>query len=163
MVRPQFPWPTPHDCVDERFVYTFNKFTNPVLGNTIAGLTKLQNIPLLLDPDAPFLWKGFTFYDVTVPEMYIRFKDPSGNFLSEGYVLEEHYGFLQGQGLAFAAGQGSPTPLEADAGGGQGAVFCPAGGIIEINFYNPNAGTVTPPTIILHGDKRFPKSLRRKC
>jgi hypothetical protein len=156
MIRPQFPFPTPPDCYDEDFVYSFNSTNTPALGTSIAAGAQLQNIPLLLTPDAPFLWRGLS---TPVSNLMIRFKEPAGNYLSDGYVPIDLYTVPAG----ITTTQGTPVILEADAGDGQGAIFCPAGGIVTVYFYNSTAGSLTPPSIQLLGVKRYPKSLRKAC
>jgi hypothetical protein len=158
MLRPQFPFPTPEDCEDQDFLYIFNANDVPVLGNLITAGSQLLNIPLLLDPDAPFLWRGLAMENVN---LMVRFKDPSGNYLSDGFVLFSLYGVPGG--IAGVAQNGQPVVLEADAGNGQGAIFCPAGGIVQVDFYNNTAGSLTPGSIQLLGIKRYPKSLREAC
>ena len=166
MYRPQFPFPTPKDCVDEDVVYVFNANNLPVLGNAIAGGTQLLNIPLNLDPDAPFLWRGFMTQSGNPGiGLAIQFRDPSGNLLSDGFVPIPIYSVPAGSNnpLGISGNQGTPVLLEADAGEGQGAIFCPAGATIQINFYNPTGSPITPPTILFSGVKRYPRELRRNC
>ena len=162
MIRPQFPYPTPRDCTDEDFGYIFNSNNVPALGTSITAGSQLLNIPLLLDSDAPFLWRAIA---LEASLLMVRFKEPAGNYLSQGFIPVGLYG-VPSSGVVnpgTSVLQGQPVALEADAGDGQGAIYCPAGGIVEVNFYNATSGSVTPPSIQLLGVKRFPKSLRRKC
>jgi len=156
VIRQQFPFPTPPDCVDEDFVYVFNSNNVAILGTSIAAAAEVRDIPLQLEPDAPFLWRGLS---VESSNLMIRFKDPAGNFLSNGYAPINLYACPAG----ISAEQGQPVALEADAGGGQGAIFCPAGSIIQVFFYNNTVGSLTPTPIQLVGVKRFPRSMKRNC
>lgn len=79
------------------------------------------DIPLFLEPDVPFRWRGI---DVTGPLNFgIRLKDPDGNWLSDDYVPLEVYSGYPGA----APGQpgAAPVPLDLD-------IPCPAAGVVYL-------------------------------
>jgi hypothetical protein len=57
--RPQFAYPTSRGCRDEDFVYYFDGSNVPLLANGLAAGVEIDYIPLPLDQDAPFYWRGW--------------------------------------------------------------------------------------------------------
>jgi hypothetical protein len=141
--RPQFSYPSIPDCREEQFHYAYDSTNASGLGTSIAAGAFLLNVPLSLQPDAAFLWRGFKVAD---SGLAIRFKDPYGNYLSPCPIPIALY---------------ADTPLDtnSDAGGfcipwPQG-IYCPPGGAVNVDFYNPTSGALTPTAIALYGLKRF--------
>jgi hypothetical protein len=143
LYRPQFPYATIPDCREEEFHYTYDSTNVGALGTSIAAGDQLLNVPLPLQPDAALLWRGFK---VGSSGLAIRLKDPFGNYLSACPVPITLYG-------------ATPVDANSDAGGwcvpwGQG-IYCPPGGNVFVDFYNPTSGALTPTAISLYGMKRF--------
>ena len=84
--RPQFPFRTPPQFQDKDFVHYFDQTTVPLF-NTALSLAAggiILNIPLQLQADAPFSIRGIK---VNGPANFaVRFRDPYGNYLSEGFI-----------------------------------------------------------------------------
>lgn len=142
LYRPQFPYPSIRECKEEQFHYTFDSTDIPALGLAIPAASFALNIVLHLEPDAAFLWRGFK---VSNSGLAIRFKDPYGNYLSPCAVPIELYGtcptvFSEEGGFCVAFSQG---------------IYCPPGGNVLVDFYNPTAGSLTPSAITLYGVKRL--------
>lgn len=151
--RPQFCYPTPPGCRDEDFVYYFDGSNTPLLNQDVQGLT-LSNIPLPLQQDAPFYWRGIKVElrgaggGPAIPDLYVKFQDPYLNFLSDGLVSATTYGFAQNP-VVFNQAEytGPPVPLEPE-------IYCPPGGLIQFFLFCPT-GTVSYPMVTLFGVKRF--------
>lgn len=137
MYRPQFAYSTPPGCRDEEFIYTFDGSNTAMLNQDISGLT-LSNIPLVLDQDAPFYWRGWKFgpsrqgtQPPTIPTIYayvqvdVRLRDPYDNDLSDDWVPAVNYGYPQNALLQtnLALFTGPPVLLEPE-------IYCPPGGVI---------------------------------
>jgi hypothetical protein len=143
LYRPQFPYSSIPDCREEQFHYFYDSTNVAALGTSIAAGASLLNIPLPLQPDAAFLWRGFK---AGSSGLSIRLKDPYGNYLSPCPVPIELYG-------------DTPNDSSGNSGGfcvpwGQG-IYCPPGGNVFVDFYNPTSGALTPTAITLQGMKRF--------
>jgi hypothetical protein len=136
MYRPQFAYATPAGCIDKDFVYYFDGVNTPWLASLAAGQV-IENIPLTLEQDAPFYWRGWKFQirnTVTegpasivtypFPDADIRLRDVYSNDLQSTWVPATLQGFPQnpvqfsGQKLT-----GPPTLLEPE-------IYCPAGGVL---------------------------------
>ena len=151
--RAQFAYPTPPGCRDEDFVYYFDGSFIPMLNQDVQGLT-LSNIPLPLQQDAPFYWRGIKVElrgaggGPAIPDFYVKFQDCYLNDLSDGLVSAATYGFAQNP-VTFnnADYTGAPVPLEPE-------IYCPAGGLIQF-FLSCPVGTVSYPMVTLFGVKRF--------
>lgn len=156
MYRGQFAYSTPEGCRDEDFVYYFDGSNTPLLNQDFAvGLTVL-NIPLPLQQDAPFYWRGFKVENrgagggPATPNLFCRFRDPYLNFLSEGMICAMNLGFAQNPFVFNGADYtGTPVPLEPE-------IYCPAGGLIQLDIIAPvTAGVTAFPLVTLYGVKRF--------
>lgn len=151
--RAQFAYPTPPGCRDEDFVYFFDGSNTPMLNQDVQGLT-LSNIPLPLQQDAPFYWRGIKVElrgaggGPAIPNVYVKFRDCYLNDLSDGLVSAVTYGFAQNPVIFGTADYtGAPVPLEPE-------IYCPAGGLIQF-FLSCPTGTVSYPMVTLFGVKRF--------
>lgn len=160
MYRPQFAYSTPPGCRDEEFTYFFDGSNTPLLNQDFTGIT-VENIPLVLEQDAPFYWRGWKFavragaagcppvfsgaYDT--PDMDIRLRDVYENDLQDTWVPATQYGFamnpisFNGQLLT-----GPPFALGAE-------IYCPPGGVILLFLRGQSNGFY--PEIALYGVKRF--------
>jgi len=143
LYRPQFPYASVPECTEEQFHYTFDSNNTSAMGNSIPAGGLLLNVPLPLEPDAAFLWRGFKIRDT---DLAVRLKDPYGNYLSMAFIPVALYG---------------DTPIDSTGseGGfcvpwGQG-IYCPLGGNVFVDFYNPTDGALIPTAIALYGLKRF--------
>jgi hypothetical protein len=152
--RAQFAYPTPPGCRDEDFVYFFDGSFIPMLNQDVTGLT-LSNIPLPLQQDAPFYWRGLKVElrsaggGPAIPDFYVKFQDCYLNDLSDGLVSAVTYGFAQNP-VTFnnADYTGAPVPLEPE-------IYCPAGGLIQFFLKGPASGSPVYPMVTLFGVKRF--------
>jgi hypothetical protein len=146
--RPQYAYPTPRGFTDEQFSYTFDQSNTPFLnsGNLASG-SFIQNIPLPLDRDAAFLWRGFTILGVndTDPVMAVRFRDAAGNYLSDDFVPIDLY--ARPLGLAIV---GTLTVIW------EPQIECPAGGMLWVDLKNQSNGAVNTNLVrlTLDGAKR---------
>lgn len=107
-------YPDPPEGYDfEEFEYVFNAQTAPSLGTLLAPGQQLLNIPLQLQSDTPFFWREII---VNAPQngLGIKFIDPYGNTLSDGYV----------EGWAYAGALVEPQ------------IECPAGSVILVYLTN---------------------------
>lgn len=151
--RAQFCYPTPPGCRDEDFAYYFDGSNTPMLNQDVTGLT-LSDIPLPLQQDAPFYWRGIKVElraaggGPEIPDLYVKFRDCYLNDLSDGLVSAVTYGFAQNP-LIFQTADytGAPVPLEPE-------IYCPAGGLIQFFLKGPATGPVYP-MVTLFGVKRF--------
>jgi hypothetical protein len=131
--RPQFVFPVPPDCRDEQFHYFFDSLTTPALSGTIPTLGTVDSIPLLLQPDTEFHWRGIKISGDDGSSLAVMFQDPYGHFLSDTYVPANAYAVPSGIGNLI----GSQTVPQ------ESAIICPPGGVIWIYLQNPTAGTYT--------------------
>jgi hypothetical protein len=137
MYRPQFAYPTPPGCRDEEFLYSFDGSNTQMLNQDISTLT-LRNIPLVLDQDAPFYWRGWKFNALRgatspggIPTAYaykdvsIRLRDPYDNDLSNDWVPAVNYGDPINSPLQnnLTLLTGPPVLVEPE-------IYCPPGGVI---------------------------------
>ena len=145
--RPQFAYPPVPDCLPEQFSYTFDSTNVTQLGIAIPSGSQVLSIPLPLQPDAPFSWRGFKF-DQSLLSM--RIQDPWGNYLENDFTLVDLYTAAQGNNAVGAL----PAVWEP-------SIECPAGAVIRISLQNNSSGPVTPGKITLLGIKRRDPSLAR--
>ena len=122
MYRPQYPYSLSSDFQDRDFVYYFDQTNTPQLQNalnlSVGGI--IMGIPLQLESDAPFTWRGIKV--LNAPNYALRFRDTSGNYLSEDWVQV---------GLAFQPDAAPPYGCEViDI---EPAVPCPQGSVILVD------------------------------
>jgi hypothetical protein len=84
--RPQFPFFTPPLYRDKDAVQYFDQVSTPLLNSAlnlaVGGM--ILGIPLQLDADAPFTWRGIK---VNGPANFaLKFRDPYGNYLSDDWI-----------------------------------------------------------------------------
>lgn len=142
MYRPQFPFPTPDNCRDEQFSYSFDSTNTPLLGQAVLANSQTRGVPLVTQSDAPFIWRGMRF---EASDLDLRTQDPWGNFLEDDYTPINLY----------------VAPSEVNPAGAlvvtwEPGIYCPPGAVILLNFRNATAGDLTPGRIALLGLKRFP-------
>ena len=147
MYRPQFPYPTPAKFADADFDHYFDYLTVPLLNNTtLASGGQVQNIPLTLQSDWPFYIRGIQIKGANAadPVVAVQFKDPFGNYLSEGHVPLDLAFSPDGTGLYFTNIVFEPELL------------CPAGGVFWLNIRNQTGGNadLTKVRVTLSGIKR---------
>jgi len=152
MYRPQFAYSTLPGCKDEDFVYFFDGSNTPFLNQSVSALS-IPYIPLILDQDAPFYWRGIKIDMRTTgavpPNVNVKLRDCYQNDLSDGLVPATQYGFPQnpvtfnGQNYT-----GAPVPLEPE-------IYCPRGGVILFFFEAPTLANPSYLSVTLFGVKRF--------
>jgi hypothetical protein len=152
MYRPQFAYSTLPGCKDEDFVYFFDGSNTPFLNQSVSGLS-IPYIPLILDQDAPFYWRGLKIdmrtTDAVPPNVNVKLRDCYQNDLSDGLVPATQYGFPQnpvtfnGQNYT-----GAPAPLEPE-------IYCPRGGVILFFLEAPTLSNPSYLSVTLFGVKRF--------
>jgi hypothetical protein len=148
MYRPQYVYRTPAGFEDKQFHLSFDQSNTPMLssvGQTIAAGAFLQNIPLQLQRDAIFMWRGI---EVNAPgvdgsSLLIQFKDAYGNYLSDVPIPVNLYAAPIGN---VSIGN-PPVALEPE-------LFCPAGSNLWVYLQNITAGTLPLPRITIYGVKR---------
>jgi len=156
MYRPQFAYSTPPGCRDEEFVYYFDGSNTPMLATDVSPGLVIEHIPLVLQQDAPFYWRGVKV-DLrtgggggpTQPNISIRFRDCYQNDLMDNYIPATQWGFPQNP-VTFNSGDytGAPTPLESE-------IYCPRGGYIEFFINAPVLAHPSYVFVSLFGVKRF--------
>lgn len=172
MYRPQFAYPTPDGCRDEEFTYFFDSSNTPMLGASLSAVT-LSNIPLVLDQDAPFYWRGAKLglllavlgegitrrYEF--PNIQVKFQDPFQNDLSDGLIPATqsffpmnplNFGTAAGAGLPVRSAlfTGAPVPLDPE-------IYCPSGSCILFFLKSPALELLSTASlsVTLYGVKRF--------
>lgn len=150
MYRPQFVYaPPPPGYRDEDFDYYFDFTTVALLNNTtLASAAIIQNIPLTLQSDAAFLWKGIQVKGVNGadPVVAIQLKDAHSNYLSDDFVPLDLY-----------AAPNSTSPQAGFLGiVWEPPIICPAGCTIWMNLKNQTNATqdITKVRLMLNGAKR---------
>ena len=162
MYRPQFAYATPEGCRDDEFTYSFDGSNTPLLNQDISGLT-LRNIPLVLEQDAPFFWRGIkvglmgqrvggepgTPAAYQFPDLAMKFQDCYQNDLSDGFIPATQYGFPSNP-VSFLGSllTGAPTPLDPE-------IYCPPGGYILLGIQAPTLNIPSFLVVTLYGVKRF--------
>ena len=152
MYRPQFAYSTLPGCKDEDFVYFFDGSNTPFLNQSVSALS-IPYIPLIMDQDAPFYWRGIKIDMRTTgavpPNVNVKLRDCYQNDLSDGLVPATQYGFPQnpvtfnGQNYT-----GAPVPLEPE-------IYCPRGGVILFFLEAPTLANPSYLSVTLFGVKRF--------
>jgi hypothetical protein len=157
MYRPQFAYKTPEGCRDEDFVYYYDGSNTPQLNQNISGLTIL-NIPLTMQQDAPFYWRGIkvgmleidTGY--VIPNVSVQFQDCYQNNLSDDMVPATQYAFPSNP-VSFGSQLLTGPPFLLDP-----EIYCPPGGYILLFLQAPVLGDVSDSyflNVSLYGVKRF--------
>jgi len=153
MYRPQFAYSTPAGCRDEDFVYYFDGSNTPLLNQNLQGLT-VSNIPLVMQQDAPFYWRGVKLGVQggggagAFPDLTVQFQDPYQNNLSDDLVSALQYGFPQNpDSTANGRLLGPPVPLEPE-------IYCPPGSYILL-FLKASNASLQMLRVSLYGVKRF--------
>lgn len=144
--RPQFVFAVPAGFRDEQFHYAFSALNTPSLSGTLAAGQEVADIPLLLQSDTEFRWRGVKIASTPAgSSLKARFRDCFGNFLSDEYVPINCYAV--GSGLGGYIGT-VPVPLEEE-------LVCPPGGVVWLGLQNPTAIPVSLAiTVSLFGVKR---------
>jgi hypothetical protein len=152
--RPQFAFVTPRGFRDEQFHYSFDSTNVAALGSPIAAGQLVENIPLQMQNDAEFILRavkvqgsgsereGFT--STAVPNLAIQFKNPYSDFLSATFLPLSTC--FTGAGEAVVGRVF--VPLESE-------IICPRSGFLQVNLYNPTAGSLLPPAFTFYGVKRY--------
>lgn len=164
MYRPQFAYPAaPDGCEDQRFHYSFDATNCPRLavGQLPAG-EHTGRIPLLLDEDAPFILLAIqSFFPVFFGleggrpcVLQLRLETPNGEPMSDSGNVEETINYEFAPLYSNTDGAGLVTV--------DYAVWCPAGGALNLYINNPSTADLNLDdiTLMLHGIKRY---LRRPC
>ena len=168
--RPQFAYATPPGCRDEDFVYYFDGSNVPLLAGGIAPGVEIDYIPLPLDQDAPFYWRGWKLgglrnvqgpqgcpavYPTTyqLPDFRIKLQDCYDNDLMDSMVNAAECGFPQNP-VSFLSGllTGPPIPLEPE-------IYCPRGGRLQAFIRGGGSlggfGNLNFVSLSLYGVKRY--------
>ena len=160
--RHQFvPAPTPQGFHDVDFIAYFDKVSTPVLGITLQANAEQLDVPLQLENDADFVFRGIRVYLTLSEEIgagappRVQFKTPNGTPISSKFPalpprLDQAYR-AGGLNLGPTGVYELPTvPTDAE-------VLCPAGSAFLMNVYNPNAAPATLSGFIaFFGVKRYP-------
>ena len=121
MYRPQVPYLTPPQYEDHDFVHYFDQLNTNLLNSalSLAAGGSILGIPLILQSDAPFFWRGVK---INGPSNFaVRFRDPYWNYMSDDFVpLPLDYSPREP-----AAVGSNPLVLE--------DIRCPAGSVILVD------------------------------
>jgi hypothetical protein len=160
--RPHFPYATPIGCRDLDFTYYFDGSNTPQLNQNVSGL-EIPNIPLTLEQDAPFMWRGFKvnadreLSGGTAPDTYVapnwqvRFEDWAFNKLQDDYIAAVLTGFPQNPwSINRAKLTGPPVPFPCE-------IYCPPG---SVQWFFLKAGSLSGgdshfASVCLYGVKRY--------
>jgi hypothetical protein len=159
--RPQFvPAPTPQGFHDVDFIAYFDAISTPVLGITLQAGAEQLDVPLQLENDADFIFRGIRILATLASERggglppRFQFKTPDGTPLSSKFPalpprLDQSYR-AGGLNLGPTGTYELPTvPTDAE-------VLCPASSAFLMNVYNPNAVPATLSGFIaFFGVKRY--------
>lgn len=151
MYRPQFPYATPPGCRDEDVVYTFDGSNVPLFAAGLVAGQVIPEIPLPLQQDAPFYWRGWKFEARKVgggpsaPDINIRLRDVYDNYLSDDFVPAVEYGFVQDEAFPIST---PPVILEPE-------IYCPRGGVLYVFLQGGNFLGTFDPILTLFGVKRL--------
>jgi hypothetical protein len=151
--RPQFYYRTPPGYRDIPYVRPVVYGQDPSAG--VPSLQPVNNYIIQLDKDADILFRSLFIQGVNQGQaaaiLQVRLTDAYGNYLTDGYIPMPLY--------AWGAGLTSP-----DAGSGRAKVFepelyCPAGSVLQLDFYNPVSAVYNYPGLIeFRGVKRCPEA-----
>lgn len=114
---------------DETFVHFYSQALN--------ASQLIPSFPLLIDPDADFLWRGLVAaYQTGTGLIKLQFSDAWQNRLASAQVMQENF-----------AGSVTPAPIYPE-------VFLPANTTVQVDILEYFAQSVTV-LIALYGVKRF--------
>ena len=167
MYRPEFAYPTPPGCRDEDFTYHFDGSNTPLLNQDISGKT-IENIPLVLERDAPFYWRGWkvVLREAEIPDegppiviyvfpnFQVKLRDCYDNNLQDNWISSTQFGFPQNPVLFNnTLLTGPPCLLEPE-------IYCPRAGVIMAWIQAPVLHTGPSvnnffASFTLYGVKRF--------
>jgi hypothetical protein len=154
--RPHFAYQTPAGYVDERAEFPFDYRNAPSFNSaSVPYLQYMESIPLRLDADAEFRWRGISweypdpgfFY---VGQIAIRLRDAYGNYLSSDFIpilnYAQAYHIMQPWndtgGLNNPAPPSPPTFVSPFVGGMAvpfaDEIICPASSVLWLDIQNLN-------------------------
>jgi len=119
-------------------------------------------LPLTLDPDAPFEWRGVKINNPTIGNYGLRFKDPYGNYLAAS-ALNGNNSPVPTANDFVPAWLAFVIPAPSALAGGPACIFepqviCPKKGVIFLDIMSFDATPWTtggPLGIFLCGIKRY--------
>ena len=139
--RPQFAYLTPPGAEDQDFDHYYDSGNTPGL-NIPPGNMPISSIPLNIDPDADFLWRGLKIpMGGGLLPLFVRFRDPNtGRYLQDDFVPAWNF---------------AVNPASNGLNGGQSCVQeseirCPRAGtvLLDILMNAPQPSTASPPVVI---------------
>jgi len=152
LYRPQFAYPTPEGFTDQDCDQYFDGYNAPALGQT-GGPDWYYNIPLQIDKDADFLWRGIKIPNqpVDILNLGIQLRDPSGRYLTAGFVPVWLWGLQVSLNDGLTGGPGCIL---------EPGIFCLKGSVILLDYQNlTTGGGAVDFAVVLIGVKRWQKSL----
>jgi hypothetical protein len=141
MYRAQFAYPPASDkCQAQRCSYSFDQTNTPALAGVAAGAV-VTKIPLVMDQDAPFFFRGIT---INATGLLIRLEDCFENPLlsDQTYTAAALWSESDGAGV---------VALDSDEWG----IYCPSGSTLLLYVQNPTAAPVLNLVVTLHGEKWY--------
>lgn len=111
--RPQFAYSTPEGFEDYDFDHFFSSATIPALNPGVGNPREITNIPLPLDPDADFCWRGLKIPNLAIINgasnvpfnVALRFREPNnGRYLQSAYLPIWMYGLVGFDGTDLTGG-----------------------------------------------------------
>jgi hypothetical protein len=146
MFRPQFAYD--QEPGEEDFLFAFDTSNVPFFAGNLAVGATLDNVPLRLDSDYPFVARGVKVFN-TRAGLAVRLRDAFGNYLSDDLnpTLQELTYAPAGPGVALGT---LPVAFDAD-------LLCPRGAVLWADLINTAAAPASIATlqIVVMGVKRY--------
>lgn len=152
--RPQMAFASAEGFEDRTFHYTFDGTNTPQLNGNLAANARIMNIPLSMQPDAPFLLRAIkvqaTAGEGSVLDIWL--KDPFGNLLSDNPVAIDDYVAPSGRQIA------GTVAVVFEPG-----IRCPLGTVFWVyEIQNRTSAPVALPKLMFQGYKRYSKTSREE-
>jgi len=146
--HPQFVYRTPKGFRDVEFEVFYDLTTLAALAPAPGSKSPVYDLPLNMDPDAEFRWRGVKTDHLLSLNVGLRFRDPYGNYLSDDFV-PVWLAFIPPSLTAFTGGQSCIHEPE---------IVCPASSVVLLDVCSYDTVTWSSGglgSILLTGVKRY--------
>ena len=139
--RPQFAFATPPGNEDQDFDHYYDSGNTPGL-NIPPGNMPIMSIPLNIDPDADFMWRGIKIpMGGGLKPLFVRFRDPNtGRYLQDDFIPAWNF---------------AVNPASNGLNGGQSCIQeaeikCPRAGVVmlDLQMNAPQPSSASAPVVI---------------